>query len=111
MEREYAVNNIVVAWCEEYGKEMEAIIQDIKNSSAYIHFIKQDKRLDTWVSFNELKDSSFLSSYDKDDRFLTRNQRKFFEDDEINDLPPEVRPFEKAHQEVTKIRNIDQCNK
>lgn len=107
---DYKEKQIVMVFCEEYGKEMEAEIVDFRNgrTEVYIHFLRQDKRLDRWV------DVSCLSKYDetqrqeKDDRILSRNQRKMLDNSEDNEsLPQNYQQFERLHKEVTKIRNID----
>ena len=104
----FSVDDLVTAHCEEYDKELEATIVALRknNAEAYIHFLKQDKRLDRWVPVTEIKHTTEFAMQDKDERIMTRNQRKN-DCEEIEDLPIEMQPFERAHQEVTKIRNIE----
>ena len=105
----FHIHDVVSAFCEEYEKHLEAVIVALRkdDTEAYIHFLKQDKRLDRWVSVSEICRILDPNQHDKDDRVLTRNQRKLIDEENIEDLPIEIQPFERAHQEVTKVRNID----
>ena len=103
--------DIVTAFCDEYQTKMDATIIEFRhqNLQAYIHFLKQDKRLDRWIDINLLNKSVEVYQNQSDERVLTRNQRKQLEgSDEEDSVPTDCRQFEKIHKEVTKIRNIDQ---
>lgn len=103
--------DIVSAFCEEYQTKLDATIVEFRqqNQQAYVHFIKQDKRLDRWMDVGTLERSMDSISNPTDERVLTRNQRKQIEgSDEEDSVPNDCRQFEKIHKEVTKIRNVDQ---
>lgn len=87
--------DIVSAYCEELQNVSRAVILDIKKdkNEAYIHFVKQDKRLDKWESISEL---SHIPSTSRN-----RNKNLYDEDEAMNT------PFEKARKDVTRIRNIN----
>jgi histone acetyltransferase MYST1 len=78
----------------------------------YCHFIDFDKRLDEWVSADRLlipsSDSSAVSlTFANTARLLASRKRKV-EETGIDHPVDEV--FEKAHEAITKIRNIEQVH-
>lgn len=111
MKQKFQVQDIISCYCEELGQEHDAQIQQINDSKAYIHFLHQDKRLDKWAYFDELNQPLQASNIPTD-RVLTRHESALLEpltDDEIDPhLPFELREFEKLHNQVTKIRNIEE---
>lgn len=90
----------------------------------YVHFIGCDKRLDEWVTADNLDLESIeettkmvaslnpLSPTSPDNK-VTR-QRKHVHDEltvaqqQVEDLPATMRAFELQHEETTKVRNLDQ---
>ena len=68
----------VSVFCEEYQKEMEAEIIDFRHhmQQAYVHFIKQDKRLDRWIDVSQIHHLSDSAATRGEEHVMTRNQRK-----------------------------------
>ena len=101
----------VSVFCEEYQKDMEAEIVDFRHhmQQAYIHFIKQDKRLDRWMDVSQIHHVSDSNGPKGEEHVMTRNQRRLLEESEDDEegISSEFAQFEKVHKEVTKIRNID----
>lgn len=104
------VGDRVVVYCEQYQQLMEAIVVGAKVSTKqlYIHYVHQDKRLDRWISVKEVTDDPNVVIKTKAGKSAIRNH-KILNTDELNveKLAVEYKQFEKAHQEVTRIRNID----
>ncbi|EAY05379.1 MOZ/SAS family protein [Trichomonas vaginalis G3] len=103
-------NDVVLVYSDELKQEVDAVVLGFRksNKEAYIHYIKQDKRLDHWIDVSKLK-------YNPDgqgkleEHILSRFQRNQIEDSDSEDelQTKEYILFEKLHGEVTKIRNID----
>lgn len=110
-ETEFKKNDIVSAYCEEYQTIMDAEIVDFRHhkQQAYVHFIKQDKRLDRWMDISSLSHSTEQNTSKQEEHVLSRNQRKLLEESDSDEegASSEFVQFEKVHREVTKIRNID----
>lgn len=104
------VGDSVSVHCEQYKQTMDAIIVAVRpeKKQAYVHFIKQDKRLDRWVTLAEITSDPHAILVSSEEKSLSRTQRKlFYDEEEIEKLEIQYQPFERAHQEVTRVRNID----
>lgn len=104
-------NDVVWVYSDEHKSDVDAVIVGFRkdNSEAYVHFLKQDKRLDRWVGTSKLKYQPDGQSK-LEEHILSRFQKSQIgeSDSEDEDLTKEYIKFEKLHSEVTKIRNIDQ---
>jgi histone acetyltransferase MYST1 len=108
---EFHVDDLVLCYCDEFDRKMEARILQFREAHefAYVHFTHQDKRLDKWVAVDDLEPFSRDLCPPEEERTVTRSSRRLHdhgahEDDE---LLIENRKFETLHKEVTKVRNID----
>jgi histone acetyltransferase MYST1 len=112
MESEFRVDDVVLCYCDEFDRKMEAQILQFREASerAYVHFTHQDKRLDKWVSVGELEPFNPGFCPQEEDRLVTRSSRRLHDrcSDEDEKLSTENRKFETLHKEVTKVRNIEE---
>ena len=101
----FEVGDVVTCWCSALSTFERARIVDVRDElqRAYVSFVHQDKRLDEWVSFTQIRDPDNLDDM-VDDRPLTRHERRFLGDD-VDD--EDVDGSEELHKELTKVRNID----
>jgi histone acetyltransferase MYST1 len=75
-------------------------------SLAYVHFTGQDKRFDAWLPTTDLHPLPPESPPPGDSRVLTRQARRH--QDSLDEfLTSEAQQFERLHQGVTKIRNVE----
>ncbi|EAX91343.1 MOZ/SAS family protein [Trichomonas vaginalis G3] len=104
-----SVGDVVSVYCEQYMQKMDAVILtfNIQKQVAYVHFIKQDKRLDRWVPISEISDDPNVICFMTEDKLSSRTVRKLLDEEDVDKLEPQYQQFEEAHQETTRIRNID----
>lgn len=107
----FKVNEKVSCFCDEYGELKEATILEFRGnySEAYIHYDKEDKRLDRWVKVDQL--TRYVQPYrsHSEDRVLSRRDHERLGDNsEDETLSADIQKFEQLHKEVTRIRNIEQ---
>lgn len=87
----------------------------------YVHYTDGDKRLDEWVSIDrltEMKESPLdrqdsipgtdLTSDQKVTRSMKRKYAETHHVPHVEEPPPNENPLEKAYQEKTKVKNIQQ---
>lgn len=95
-----AKGDIVSAFCEELQTYLKGEVvtsrQTAKGQQVYVHFFKQDKRLDKWYDIDQLEKTDLDSEELKESKLNSYSQFGAAYED-----------FEKLHDQVTKIRNID----
>lgn len=94
----FSQDDIVLAYCEELQSMLKGTIVCFRkdHTQAYVHFFKQDKRLDKWYDISQLQQSRLDSNEDKE-----------VDKPNYSEYGEEFKNFEKLHEEVTKVRNID----
>lgn len=104
------VGDLVTCWCSALGTFERARVVDVRGGEgrAYVSFVHQDKRLDDWITFSQIRECHGPASAVSDDRPLTRQERRMMGDEAVDDEPEGNSPrFEELHREVTKMRNIE----
>jgi histone acetyltransferase MYST1 len=107
----FQLGDRVSCLCDEYHAQKQAQVLSFRKdgAEAYVHFEREDKRLDRWVPTSEL--TPFVGQVSPEaDRVLSRRDRERLKDgsEDEDQLSPEMQQFEALHREVTKIRNIEQ---
>ncbi|OHT07733.1 MOZ/SAS family protein [Tritrichomonas foetus] len=108
---EIKAGEIVSAYCDELDRHVEAQIIQLSTNrdSAYIHFMRQDKRLDRWLPVNQLHPYVAEQQNPEEDHVKSRSASRMQDNysNSDNDLTVEEQRFENIHREVTKMRYID----
>jgi histone acetyltransferase MYST1 len=84
----------------------------------YVHYVEFNKRLDQWVSENDIdfstiqlkekekKEKQEITTDTSSTRKITRNQKRRFEEQQTEE-DSKLAALEKEHEEVTKVKNIN----
>ena len=92
------LNDIVYCHFDEVNEIRKAQICELKNNRemAYIHFLGEDKRNDRWVHASQVQ-----STGENQPELADLNAKT------LKEIPVELRAFEKVHNRLTRVRNID----
>ena len=92
------LNDIVYCYFDELKEIRKAQVCDLRDNRqmAYIHFLGEDKRNDRWVSASQVQ-----ATGENEEESADLNVKA------MKNIPPELRSFEKIHNHVTRIRNIE----
>ena len=93
----------------------KAKVIELQSDQAYIHYVDQDRRLDTWIhrsTIIRVTDASSDAALSIADykTVKTRNMKRKVEEmdfSKLGEIDPKFLALEKEREEITKVRNVE----